>query len=151
MSHTTHLKNVVIRDVGALRSAVAELKAGGVDCDLLEDAKPRMYYSNQGQKCEYVLKLNKGKYDVGFKLQEDGTYAPLLDTWAGNVGNQIGADAEVCPMPGTEAGRAQHAIGQFMQSYSKNAAINAAVMQGYSVESADTDGDGNVHLVFGGM
>lgn len=151
MSHTTTLKNVAIRDVNALRQAVADLQAEGVNCELVENATPRMYYDKQGQKCEYMLKLNDGSYDVGFKAQEDGSYAPVMDTWGGHVGGQVGADVNVCPMPSSEEGKAQHCIGKFMQSYSKNAAVNAAIQQGYSVEGTEVDGDGNVHLTLGNV
>lgn len=151
MSHTTTLKNVAIRDANAMRQAVAELQAKGIKCQLAENCKPRMYYGEQGEVCEFVLKLEDGKYDVGFQLQEDGTYAPQLDTWNNEVGKQIGADADVCPVPNSSAGRAQHAIGQFMQGYSKHAAINAAVQQGYSVEASEVDAEGNVQLTLGGM
>ena len=143
MSHTTTLKNVAIRDVRAMRSAAEELAASGINCRLVENESPRMYYPGQQEQCEYVLKLEDGSYDVGFKKQKDGTFAPVLDTWNGHVGRQIGAS---CPMPNTEEGRAQHAIGKFMQSYSKNAAINAARNQGYNVEGTETDADGNVHV-----
>lgn len=151
MSHTTTLRNVAIRDVSAMMQAVADLKADGVNCELVENAKPRMYYTKQGETCDYVLKLNDGQYDVGFAHQEDGSYAPVMDTWGGHVGNQIGADVNVCPMPGSAEGKAQHAMGKFMQNYSRNAAINAAVAQGYSVESTEVDAEGNVHLTIGNI
>jgi len=146
MSHTTTLKNVAIRDVMAMQQAVNDLQAEGINCELVENESPRMYYTKQGEKCEYVLKLKDGQYDLGFKYQDDGTYAPVLDTWGGHLGKQIGA---TCPMPDSQEGRAQHAIGKFMQGYSRNATINAAVQKGYSVEGTETDADGNVHLTIG--
>ncbi len=148
MSHTTKLNNVVIRDVSALKQAVAALKAKGINCELLENETPRMYSSNQGDSCDYVLRLNDGKYDVGFQKQKDGTYVPVLDTWSDYVSKQIGA---TCPMPNTSEGRAQHAIGQFMQEYSKAATVNAAMQKGYIVESTETDAEGNIHLTLSGM
>ena len=151
MSHTTTLAAVAIRDVSALLAAVAKLQARGIDCELVRDQTPRMYYADQAEKCEFVLKLNDGKYDVGFKLQEDGTYAPTFDEYKHHVGNQIGADVNVCPMPSSHEGRAQHQIGQFMQAYTECATINAAVAQGYSVDSVATDVEGNVHLTLSGM
>ncbi len=148
MSHTTKLSNVVIRDISALKQAVSALKAKGINCELLENTKPRMYSSSQSPTCEYVLNLKGGQYDVGFQEQKDGTYVPVLDTWDNNVSGQIGA---TCPMPHTEEGKAQHAIGQFMQEYSKAATINAAMQQGYIVESTETDAEGNIHLTLSGM
>lgn len=151
ISHTTTLKTVAIRDVAAMHMAVAKLKAAGVNCEFVRNQKPRMYYKEQVEECEYVLQLNDGKFDVGFKLQEDGTYAPVFDEWGSHVGNQVGADVNVCPMPQSAEGRAQHQIGQFMQAYTEAATINAAVAQGYSVDSTVTDAEGNVHLILSGM
>ncbi len=148
MSHTTVMKNVVIRDISALKQAVSALKAKGINCELLENAKPRMYSSSQSPTCDYVLNLKNGSYDVGFQKQKDGTYVPVLDTWSSHISNQIGA---TCPMPHTEQGKAQHAIGQFMQEYSKAATVNAAMQQGYIVESTETDAEGNIHLTLSGM
>ena len=142
------MHNVVIRDISALKQAVSALKGKGINCELLENAIPRMYSSSQGDSCDYVLRLNGGKYDVGFQKQKDGTYVPLLDTWSGHVSNQIGA---TCPMPNTSEGQAQHAIGQFMQEYSKAATVNAAMQKGYIVESTETDAEGNIHLTLSGM
>lgn len=151
MSHTTTLKGVAIRDVQAMRAAVAALKAKGVDCDLVENETPRMYYTKQGETCDFVLRLNKGRFDVGFTKQRDGTYAPQFDEWGRHVGNQIGADANVCPVPTSPEGRAQHQIGQFMQEYTKAATVNAAVASGYSVDGSTVDERGNVHLTLSGM
>jgi hypothetical protein len=148
MSHTTKLKAVEIRDVAALHAAVGDLKASGVNCDLVQNQKPRMYYGDQHGTCAYVLKLHSAPYDVGFDLQADGSYAPVFDEWQGYVGSQIGA---ACPMPNTQEGRAQHAIGKFTQSYAKHAAINAAMAQGYMVEGTEVDQDGNVHLTLAVM
>jgi len=141
MSHVTTLKGVVIRDVAAMRQAVRDLKAQGVSCDLLENAKPRMYYKHQETPHDFVLRIPNSKYDLAFAKQDDGTYAPAFDEWAGEVKGQIGA---TCPMPDTREGKVQHQIGQFMQRYAVNAAKNEAAAQGYVVEGempADENGD----------
>lgn len=148
MSHTTKLKAVEIRDVAALMSAVGDLRASGVNCELVQNQKPRMYYSNQHGECAYVLRLNDAPYDVGLDLQADGSYAPVFDEWSGHVSRNIGA---TCPLPGTPEGRAQHAIGKFLQGYAKHAAMNAALAQGYMVEGSEVDADGNVHLTLAVM
>lgn len=151
MSHTTTVKSVAIRDISALRAAVAELQSKGVRCELLEGPQvtPRMYYSGQSAelkgKTPFVLKLNDSPYDVGFQLMEDGTYAPVMDTFAGHIKKQIGAE---CGCSGkTEGESAAVAIGGLMQRYAKHAAINAAVAQGFSVEDvAYNEATGDVHL-----
>lgn len=141
MSHTTTIKAVPVRDIGALRSAISDLQNEGVNCELLQDAQPRMYYSQQHGKCDFVLHLPDCRYDVGFDLQEDGTYAPVCDLWANEIQNQIGTS---CPI---EADRAQIAIGSLMQNYSKHAAINAAVNAGHQVESCIVNEQGEVELM----
>lgn len=144
MSHTTTLKGVQIKDIGALRAAVAEIISQGVKCELLENAKPRMYYGDQHTNCDFVLKLKDGAYDVGFDKQADGSYSPVFDEWSNHISSKLGAS---CPLPTTKEGKAQHQIGKLLQSYQKHVAINAAVMAGYSVDGTTTDEHGNVHLV----
>lgn len=160
MSHTTTLKGVAIRDIAALTQAIVELKAQGVDIELHNYAEskvlPRMYSQGQAtalinEGLEYTIKLNKSSYDIGLCRQKDGTLVPAFDTWSGHIERQIGADPKQCPVPQTDEERrsfeGQRAIGKLMQAYAKNAAVNAAVLQGYSVESAYVDSDGNAQLV----
>jgi len=152
MSHTTRLKTVSIKSITAVRAAVQALQAKGVRVELKEKVKPRAYYGEtQIGVCDYVLYLPDGQYDVGLDRQEDGTYAPVFDEWGSHVGRKLGADVNACPMPTTMEGRAQHQIGQFMQEYTKAATIEAAIAQGYMVESATVDDQGQCHLVLAGM
>lgn len=144
MSHTTTLKSLVIRDVDAIKSAVADLQKKGVKCRLVENERPRMYYATQHKECAYVLKLDDSAYDVGFDRQPDGTYTPVFDEWRGYVANAIGAAGANAK---TAEERALAAIGQFSQGYATHAAINQAVMAGYSVDSVETDAEGNVHVM----
>jgi hypothetical protein len=130
-----------------MRDAVAHLKQQGINCELLENAKPRMYYSNQEGVCDFVLRLSDGNYDVGFKFdQTTGEYVAVLDTWNGYVANQIGADRATCPIPTTPEGRTQHAMGKFLQEYGLHAAINAATEDGMIVNGYTKDEKGNYQL-----
>lgn len=150
MSHTTKLKSIAIRDISALRSAVAEIKASGVECELVEKQTPRMYSPQQEKDlgvCDYVLRLPNSRYDVGFEKQQDGSYIPVFDDWNNQVGSQIGA---ACPMPGTKEGNAQHAIGRFMQSYLKHATTNIARAKGQMVQSCHVNPNGEIKLVLSG-
>jgi hypothetical protein len=150
MSHTTKLKGTVIRNIEAMRAAIAELAAQGVAVELVEKAKPRMYYQNQHGVCEYVVRLPNSRFDVGLDLQEDGSYVPVFDTHANLVGQHLGADVNVCPVPRGQEGQAAHQIGKLMQSYAKHAAMQEAAAQGYIVENSYTDDKGQVHLVLAG-
>lgn len=146
MSHTTTLKGMKIRDVKALQAAVAGLSAKGIKCSLVENQKPRMYYSGQGEVCSYVLKLHDSQYDVGFQKSADGSYDAVMDTWNDYVAKEIGADRNVCAIPPGAEGRAQHAMGQFLQQYGLHAAINQATDEGYIVEGHSYDDKGNLQL-----
>jgi len=147
MSHTTSIGNVSITDIDALRTAVAKLKEQGINCDLVENEKPRMYYNNQHGKCDYVLKLHDCPYDIGFDKQENGSYVPVFDEWAGHVQKQLGCN---CPTDNAEDRSKAH-IGKLMQGYATEAAINAATAQGYYVEGTETDEQGNIQLIIGGV
>lgn len=148
MSHKTTIHGVAIRDVDAIFKAAERLQADGVNCEIVENGTCRMYGTSE--RCDYVLNLKDGSYDVGFQYDESqGAYSPVFDEWQKHVANQVGADVNACPMPNTPEGKAQHAIGQFMQAYSECAAANAAIAEGYSVEQVTRDVHGNVHMVIG--
>lgn len=158
MSHTTTLKGLQIKDVAALRQTVVDLQSLGVKCSLVENQKPRMYFQNQsemageqfgknGGLCEFVLKLDDSRYDVGFDLGIDGTYSPVFDAFGGSVQRVIGArQAKIDNYGMTGSAKT---IGLLLQNYAKNAAINSAVSQGYSVDSVIVDDAGTVQLVLG--
>lgn len=152
MSHTTTLKGVQIKSASAIRKAVEDLKAEGVNISLVENATPRMYYREQEReigKCEFVLKMPQASYDVGLKWNEkEKQYDAILDTWANSVHSQIGAS---CPMPMSAGEKGEHAIGRFTQRYGVNAAKEAASAQGYYVDGETVDEDGNIQLVIAGM
>lgn len=143
MSHTSTIKSVPIRDIGALQSAIDELASErGIKISLEQNAKPRMYYSNQHGVCDYVVKLHDKPYDVGLQKQDDGSYSLVCDTWAGHVRKAVGV-ADSCPIDATPE---EVAVGALMQSYAKHCAINTATAQGYIVESCMVDEDGEVQL-----
>lgn len=146
MSHTTAIGNVAITDIDALRSTVAKLKAQGINCDLVERQKPRMYYGNQHGVCDYVLRLHDCPYDVGFDKNKDGAYVPVFDEWGNHIAKQIGVTGNF-----TGDNKSKAHIGKLMQGYATEAAINAAVAQGYYVEGTEVDAQGNVQLLIGGM
>ncbi len=161
MSHTTEVKSVPVKDIHALRAAVAELKKQGLSCELVEKQAPRMYYPNQFQKstnqetADYCLKL-PGKYDIGFVAEYKTTksgktlerYNIVFDNWNNEVSNCVGY-----PKGELSEDQDQHLgnIGKLAQLYTKHATINAAKKQGYNVRSAKTDANGNIQLVLAGI
>ena len=105
MSHSTTIKTVPIKSVNALRAVIAELRQSGIDIELLEDAKPRMYYADQIKKqivgaagsnqfafnqdndvCDFVIKVNDSYYDIGLLRNADGSgYTPVFVDYTGGA------------------------------------------------------------------
>lgn len=147
MSHTSVLKTIKIVNIDALRAAAEYLKEQGVNCELVENAKPRMYYDNQHGKCDYVLKLKDCVYDVGFDKQADGSYAPVFDSWGQHLQKQIGLPLS-CPMPNTEEERQAAAITRLLDCYAIHAAKAELEDSGtyYSIEIGYNASDGTYNL-----
>ena len=145
MSHTTKIKDSAIKDVKAIRTAVQRLKIKrGVNCSLLENTTPRMYYRGQSEKCDFVLKLHDSKYDVGFNKQEDGSYEVMMDTWDGQVKSQLGGDWK--SLEGRESSTRKH-IGKFYEEYAIAEVQNACAYDGdLSFEDFHVDDEGRIHM-----
>lgn len=159
MSHTTEIKSVPIRDIVALRQAVAELKQKGIKCELKEKIKPRMYYENQHGVCDYVLKLDNSAYDIGFEAvlgdnKKVDYYKLILDVYRGDIQRQVGITDEQAKAlearTGTKVEPGVRAVGQLSQLYAKNAAMNSARLRGWNVRSSTVDESGNIQLVLAG-
>lgn len=147
MSHTSEISNIVFSDIAALKAAVNELSSKGIKCALVENAKPRAYYSNQQgmEQAPYVLQLHDAPYDVGFYAKSKGAgYVARTDLFAGHVARILGATAK----PGEEAQQA--ALGKLYQTYAIHAATRKAVQQGMTVQRVNNS-DGSVRLVVGGF
>lgn len=130
MSHTTTLKGIKISDPIALQEAVEFLRERGLNAELIENAVPRMYYANQYGKCDYVLRLANSPYDIGFAKQEDGSYAPVFDSWAGHLQKQIGNPSS-CKVPTTAEEREAAAVASLLNSYGVHAAKRQLEAEGY--------------------
>lgn len=130
MSHTTTLKTVNINDTQALSEAVNFLKERGLDAELLQNVKPRMYYTDQYGVCDYVLRLKNSPYDIGFAKQKDGSYAPVFDSWAGHLQKQIG-NPDHCKIPTTQEEREAAAVASLLNAYGVFAAKRQLESEGY--------------------
>lgn len=140
MSHTSTIDAIVFTDMGALQAAINELKATGVDCELLENIKPRAYYDNQQGMgvAPYVVKLNKAQYDIGLYKNDDGGYEARTDFYGGSVEKELGVtDASVTGE--------QKKMGKLYQMYGTHAATRKAIQQGYGV-TRSTKADGTIQL-----
>lgn len=171
MSHTTEVKSVPIKDINALRAAVTELRAQGVNVELEQNAVPRMYYKDQLQRhmgrkdeiCDYVVRVKDAYYDIAIIKNDDGTYSPVFDdynyasssvpetkTGKGPIRESLGApfDGEVKHWSGRKDDTEQslHSIGKLMAGYTKHAMVNAATQAGYQVTRIWGDAKGNTHM-----
>lgn len=146
MSHTTTISQVPIKDSNALREAAKDLQKEGVPCTLVENAKPRMYYSHQEEKCDFVLKLEKASYDIGFRKNPDGSYSPFTDLFGGSVAAQL--CAKKMPPPKNTQEQHQHAIGRLMAHYSKHATINTGKKAGLALKQCKENKQGGYDIVF---
>lgn len=146
MSHTTTVKGVSIVDPKAIKRAVKRLQKQGVAIQLVENATPRMYYRSQEKEvgtCEYVLKLERSRYDVGLKLdRKTKSYEVILDLWAGSIKGQLGAKG-VVP---SDAAEAEVAISQFRQAYGFAVVASDLEMQGYTVTEKMAE-DGSLTII----
>jgi hypothetical protein len=124
MSHYSSVKTQ-INDLGALAAAAKEMGFG-----FLENARPRGY--STGAVCDVVVKL-KGKYDVGFVKQADGTYAMTCDWYMGYVQKEIGENG-----------------GLFMQNYAYQKISREAGARGYSVQR-NLEKDGKIKMRIVGL
>lgn len=136
MSHTTKINSVPIRSIAALRQAALSLKAMGVKCELVANEKPRMYFEDQSGKLPYVLRLSNCPYDIGFELQADGTYTPVMDLWGGHIAKVLGTGGE-------DNGQQ---IGKLLREYSKEVACEDAIENGYAIESCVLGADGQYQI-----
>jgi hypothetical protein len=160
MSHTTSVKSVPIKSECALRAAVRRLQAAGIDCELLENAVPRMFYENQiglhvkaaeearstgermglqfhgnAEECDFVLKLNDSFYDIGFLRDKNGHWQMFFDdydyrTWRSTSGK--------CGIKGVLGaafdGRTEHWSGQREAGEQQLHSVGK-LLQAYSAEA----------------
>jgi hypothetical protein len=125
MSHFVKVQTQ-INDLAALKMAAVEM---GFKVE--ENASIRGYYG-LGQTCELVVKL-KGRYDVGFNKQEDGTYGMVCDWFAGYVEEEIGKNG-----------------GQLLQGYTYQKVAKEAGQRGYTVQKS-MEKDGKMKIRVGGF
>lgn len=128
MSHTTTVASIQITSISALRKALETLAQEGVRNELIENAIPRAYYSNQkgmGQ-ADFVIKLKDCPYDIGLYAKKEGGYEARTDLWANEVSRLLG-------VPGNTP---QHAMGKLYNRYAVAAIQEQADEQGFDYETA---------------
>lgn len=120
MSHFTTI-HTQIRDLGALRSACAEM-----DLVLLRNAKARGFGKIKRQ-ASHVIRL-KGPYDIAMERKPNGAYELTTDWWAGKVQKEVGKN-----------------FGRLLQLYGVHKANLEARKRGYRV-LRENQADGNIKL-----
>ena len=125
MSHFTTITTQV-RDVAALRAAVAEL-----GLQLVPDADARGFAS-QTRRGDYVIRL-KGPYDIALNQTPDGSYGLTTDWWDGHVEKEVGAK-----------------FGRLLQLYGIHKTTIEARKRGHFVQRK-AQKDGSIKLTIGGV
>ena len=125
MSHFTTITTQV-RDVAALRAAVAEL-----GLQLVPDADARGFAS-QTRRGDYVIRL-KGPYDIALNKTPDGSYGLTTDWWDGHVEKEVGAK-----------------FGRLLQLYGIHKTTIEARKRGHFVQRK-AQKDGSIKLTIGGV
>ncbi len=127
MSHWTTIKTQ-IRDIPALRAAVAEL-----GLTLEQDTEARGWAGNR-KKGEYVIRL-KGAYDVALNRNTEGAYDLDADWYTGKGG--------------TVAAEVGERFSKLVQLYGVHRATIAARQRGHQV-TRSTGNNGQIRLVITG-
>lgn len=128
MSHTTTVNAIEISDIRALESAIADLKAIGIDCSLQRNVKPRAYSAGQMPTAPYALVFGSSRYDIGFYQEgPNKSYVPKCDFWDGSIERHLGVPQE----DGVPADQCR--LGKLYHAYSTNAVCNAATRAGHAI------------------
>jgi len=127
----------------------------------LKAAGKKFHYHTNPEECDYVLKVKDAFYDIGFLRDENGNLVPIFDDFdypSQTSGYGLGGIKKFLGTgEGKKAGFGNshvqeddegtlHSIGKMLQSYSVNAACNAATDAGYSIVSSGLDANGQVVL-----
>lgn len=135
------------------------------DKQAAKEASEGFNYNSDPDVCDYVIHCPDAYYDVGLIKHKDGHYVPFFDNYEHRAlenpyfttGTESGGISQTLGTGhGQHAGHwnglkdssdaVLHSIGQFLQEYTKEAAIETAISQGHSIEDLVTDEDGNIHL-----
>lgn len=148
MSHTTTIKGLAVRVPESIENAVAMLIEQGKNIELLTDTVPRMYYRDQEAaigKCDYVIKVKSGRYDVGLKWRgEERGFELIYDAYGGDIARELG----ITDRTGVEPDDMQQtAIAEFVRSYNVDLIKTEAIEQGYTEFDYSYADDGTIQLV----
>ena len=124
MSHFTTITTQV-RDVAALRAAVAEL-----GLQLVPDAEARGFAS-QTRRGDFVIRL-KGPYDIALNRQPNDHYGLTTDWWDGHVAREVG-----------------DGYGRLLQSYGVHKTLREARSRGLR-HTRRVEADGSILLTLEG-
>ena len=142
MSHNTDVTGLSIHSKDMVVAAVADLQAQGVNIELLENVKPRMYYSHQHPNAaDIVLKLKDSSYDVALNWNDQTEeYDIVFDEWNDEIRKAIGISAK---KSWSKSDKQLSTISRFIQSHSVATIESEAKQKGYKIGVGEKDDDGN--------
>ena len=131
MSHTSKVGLNIVNEKD-IRGAVELLKNQGVEIELIEDAIPRMYFKHQETEtgeCDFVLKLNNSRYDVGLKYNhKTKKYDAEYDPWGDDIKNVIGYTDDISELNLSPDEIEMTNISKFMVAYTTCALTDEMAM-----------------------
>lgn len=127
MSHNVLISDVKIKNLSALRAAVAELAKEGVKIALDETARTFRTYDGQPNKCDLAIRMSDERGDVGLVKGQDGTYTPVYDPYLFSKDSGI-----ACPYTPGRGSDNRQAIGLLLQRYAVCTTEIEAAMQGHA-------------------
>ena len=128
MSHFTKCE-LKLTNLAAIRKALEDMKAVVQEAEEGQTVTVRGY---RGDTLQGKLKVDMGRYDVGFVANPDGTYDVLADWWG--VETTKGVSEEEFKT-------------QLNQRYQYHNVKQACEAKGYAVEEEVNEEDGSIRLV----
>lgn len=142
MSHNVLIANVKITSLSALRRAISELQAKGIQISL-DNKQTFRTYPGQSTKCNLCISLPGENHDIGLRLQSDGSYLPVYDPFGMSV-NGAGISCSIHRGDSYDPQRSR--IGQLLQLYSTCVAEDQMLAQGYQAVREYDETTGEMYL-----
>ena len=142
MSHNSVIKGISINDKSLIEIAVKSLQSQGINIELLENTKPRMYFDHQHPlPADICLRLKDSHYDVALDWNsETEEYDIVFDEWAGSIKDVLGVDLP-SDQKWSSADKTMSAISKFIKEHNIKLIEKEALEKGYEVYS-ETNEDG---------
>lgn len=147
MSHNVLISNVKITNLDALRRAIGELTAEGVNVALLEQKTFRTY-RGQSNQCDMCISLPGENHDVGMRLNREGYYDLIYDPYGMHKdGTGVSCQLDEGGFGNSADAYSRIAIGKLLQLYSTCVTEDTFALQGYPTTRELDAATGDVFVI----